>query len=923
MKYQFNQYYYTAAPDLFNKSRNSGWGIFGSSMPDRPGENERVEQISKDWVPMRLEEDKAFPMEYVMYYDDRYIVGGTTSCNTLIEGDNRPNIWTHVLVPKQEGEESFLACLAVSSFDKVKKTKEKIYLKDLEIEDRDQKMSGSMLKTWEDPEMDAQLLKLLLSGLSGANYRMLITDEELPEEDFKGYQELARTMMRHIYQLLPGCWRKELNFITPMVPKYFQFSSEKPKGARFYFGPNDQREPYDQVISMQQGSRLIEQSFYDQILVQMCKIFHEQNDLYEEIGQKFQENHYGMNEKDYIWHFIFEMIDRGLPIDWTRFGIEEYQEAYDQAWTDRKRRKGFLKMTAALLGTKEGFRGSLEYFTVYCRMMHAFERENDLDTWKEIVQQSVEWMMYADQEREDLLEHFLNVLAESGVQKEIQYQIQSNVMQNSPNLEKKAKENLKNVSNTRDMETWWGFYAPLKNRFDEALDQKIEDLFLEGKSAESQKAVLKLDEKILSGRIRERLKNRLLEQLRVLSFERPRSWEVWRDLEKELAIVDPDSRQSLLQFWQDEFYRKAEDGNIFLDPHWKDDIRRVADDLEVDWNESCSIFSTALAEDCRGADRRKISEYRELSKELEPSIAKIVREICDDVQAGIERKERSIEKERMRMATDEDLLDAIFQSKNQVHMQMILETISSKISRTEKLSDGMQLQLFCFYYMNHPNASKEKKDKFWQLCTPRWFQDLERILHDPKAKILEDVLDYENMPFEGKLFFLYHSARLEDLEKAKKLIRRRLKNFSSREKDAVRKYFEEENVPISRILHQELNQTDRNQLIENVQWIIKSAFWIAVNLFVYEGIIKLNDIHPVSAAVCWLVILVLCLVCLFLLIRGQRTRISDRLLLFGALLWSSCGAIIKAIFGIIGLAVYITVLFVISLIMLFTGNRQG
>ena len=120
-----------------------------------------------------------------------------------------------------------------------------------------------------------------------------------------------------------------------------------------------------------------------------------------------------------------------------------------------------------------------------------------------------------------------------------------------------------------------------------------------------------------------------------------------------------------------------------------------------------------------------------------------------------------------------------------------------------------------------------------------------------------------------------------------------------------------------------MNQTDRNQLIENVQWIIKSAFWIAVNLFVYEGIIKLNDIHPVSAAVCWLVILVLCLVCLFLLIRGQRTRISDRLLLFGALLWSSCGAIIKAMFGIIGLAVYITVLFVISLIMLFTGNRQG
>ena len=45
MKYEFNQYYYTAAPDLFNKSRKNGWGIFGSSTPDHNIENERAEQI--------------------------------------------------------------------------------------------------------------------------------------------------------------------------------------------------------------------------------------------------------------------------------------------------------------------------------------------------------------------------------------------------------------------------------------------------------------------------------------------------------------------------------------------------------------------------------------------------------------------------------------------------------------------------------------------------------------------------------------------------------------------------------------------------------------------------------------------------------------------------------------------------------------
>lgn len=96
-----------------------------------------------------------------------------------------------------------------------------------------------------------------------------------------------------------------------------------------------------------------------------------------------------------------------------------------------------------------------------------------------------------------------------------------------------------------------------------------------------------------------------------------------------------------------------------------------------------------------------------------------------------------------------------------------------------------------------------------------------------------------------------------------------------------------------------------------------------MNLFVYECIIKLNDIHPVSAVVCWMVILILCMISFLVLMKKQKAMAGDRLLLFGALLWSSCGAIIKAMFGIIGLTIYVTALFVISLIVLLAGNRQG
>ena len=923
MKHQFNQFYYTAAPDLFNKSRNSGWGIFGSSMPDRPEENEKIEQISKDWVPMRLEEEKAFPVEYVMYYDDRYIVGGAASCNTLIEGDNRPNIWTHVLVPKQEGEKSFLACLAVSSFDKVQKKKEKIYLKDLEIEAMEQKVSGSMLKTWKDPETDAMLLKLLLAGLSGTNCRMLITDEDLSDEDFKAYQELARNMMYHIYQLLPGCLRKELNFITPMVSKYFRFSSEKPRGARFYFGPEDQNEPFDQVISMQQGRRLMEQNFYDQILIQMCRIFHEQNDLYEEIGQKFQKSHYGMNEKDYLWHFIFEMIERGLSIDWTRFGIEEYQEAYDQAWTDEERKKRFLKLTAVLLDAKEGFRVSSEYFAIYCRMIRAFEKENDPDGWNDMMYQCVRWMASVDRKEGDLLEQFLDTLAISGIDKDIRLKIQSAVMQNSPNLERKAKKVLIELSEMSELENWWAFYAPLKDKFEGILDQKIEYFFREGKDLKSKKAALRLDAEILDGKIKGRMIGQITEELRRLSLDYLRTWEIWRARGQDLKILDQDRFEEILRYWQNEFCKAAEDKHIFLDPTQKEDLRRVADDLELDWNEICSIFSVSFSEDCYGWGRQEIDEYRELAEELEPSIAKIVREICDDAQARIEREEKSLEKEWMRTATNDELLDAIFRTTSQRQIRMIWDTISSRILRAESITDGIELQLFSLYYMNHPNVSKERKDKFWQMCTPRWFRDLEKILCDPNARILEDILDYEDMPFEGKLFFLYHSGRYEDLERAKRQIRRRLKNFSGREKEAARKYFEEEDVSISRVLHQELSQSNRKQSIGNIRTIMKSAFWIALNLFVYECIIKLNDIHPVSAVVCWMVILILCMISFLVLMKKQKAMAGDRLLLFGALLWSSCGAIIKAMFGIIGLTIYVTALFVISLIVLLAGNRQG
>ncbi|MDO4941521.1 MAG: hypothetical protein Q4E73_01620 [Lachnospiraceae bacterium] len=446
MKHYFNQYYYTAAPDLFNKTRKSGWGIFGSSTPDDSETNEQVEQISKDWVPMRLLEEKAFPIEYVMYVNDRYVVGGTTSCNTLIKGDNRPNIWTHVLVPEEGGEESFISCLEISSFERVQRREEKFILQPVVIEESGDEQK-ELLKSWASEETDAALLKELLAGMSGASKKILITDEELAEDDFEDYQLLARAMMRHIYQLLPGCMRKKLNFISPMVSKYFHLSSEKPKGARFYFGPEDQ---YDYMISMQQGKKLLPENFYDHMLLRMMELYHHNNILYEEIGQRFQKNSYAIRENDYIWHFIYEMIDRNIAFGWTGFGKNEYLDAYNQAWNDENKKESFLKLTEVLQKQKKEFCVSSDCFLIFCRMIRIFE-DADEEVWMRVANQAVAWILEAENHDSALIREFMHALSKANIREDMIYQIKYLVMQKSAGF--REEEDLYKVS-FENIHTW-------------------------------------------------------------------------------------------------------------------------------------------------------------------------------------------------------------------------------------------------------------------------------------------------------------------------------------------------------------------------------------------------------------------------------------------------------------------------------------
>ena len=67
----------------------------------------------------------------------------------------------------------------------------------------------------------------------------------------------------------------------------------------------------------------------------------------------------------------------------------------------------------------------------------------------------------------------------------------------------------------------------------------------------------------------------------------------------------------------------------------------------------------------------------------------------------------------------------------------------------------------------------------------------------------------------------------------------------------------------------------------------------------------------------------LCLSKLLLSIKKKKEVVQDDMLLFGGLLWISCGAVIRALCGVIGTAVYLAVLLIVSLVVLLASSRQN
>ncbi|HIT61438.1 MAG TPA: hypothetical protein IAC33_09500 [Candidatus Fimousia stercorigallinarum] len=911
MRHFFDQYYYTAAPDLFDTSRKSGWGIFGSSTPDDPGKNEKIEQISKEWVPMRLLEEEAFPVEYVMYVDDRYVAGGVTSCSTLIKGDNRPNIWTHVLLPDQTGTASFLSCLCVRSFDKVQRQEEKMILSPLEIEEI--KEDGrAQLKSWASKASDAALLKAVLTGLSGLGKTILITDEDLEEDDFEQYQALARAMMRHIYHLIPGSLRRELSFIAPMVPKYFQLASEKPKGARFYFGPEDQ---YDTVISMQQGYELTATNFYDAVLLKMMDLYHENPELYEEIGSQFRKNSYAMRENDYIWHFIFEMAKRKITFNWSLFGEKEYLDAYNQAWNDAEKQSVFLKLTDILRKEKPEFCISQGCFSIFCRMLRVFGDGLNAGT----MEQAVNWMLDAENLQPSLRKEFLHVLSDSNIAENLVYTMKYTLMQKSEGFLQEAREILNELDSAEEMEQWWQDYAPMKERFQTDLEQKLETLFMTHSNTEERKELLRLDETILEQKVRRKLRNRILFEVQIVSLSDPHAWEKWKENEESLKILDSRQYEEKQKLWRNEFWQQVDKNDILLEPVWRHKIRQIAEDLEIKWEKVCEYFAADMSNASLEWGENEVKESRKLARHLEPSLGVVFEEICDDAQARIEQERRNERIARVKAYNNQALLDLLRETTSPQEKEDYFQIAASRIYSFDRLKNDGQFQLLLGYAELH-GISAKMQDQFWKLCTREWFPSL---LSGMNSRIAEKILR-GNVPVHGVEFLIYKDAIKRIDKEAKHRISKNAVKLSSKEREEFLLWFEEQDAGQEnlKLVARLFAQGGGEQLTENMRLVVSSVFWTALNLAIYEGIQKAEDFGIMTSIGLWAGTMVVTIILLFTAIRHQRKIPKLVILLISSFFWTACAAIMKVMFGLFGEMAYLGILFVVMLILTLTNTDR-
>ena len=264
-----HQFYYTSYG-------RSGYRIEASSIPNLD-QNRSVEAAVQAAAVIWGNGSREEGTETVSYSEKAgsYLSAMTVSCRH--PGDTRPGLWSHVILPEEDGSDGFAACLSwpLNAYQTEVNLGES--LEDALLPEKVYDLQKICVKYGLQGERLAQLILLAVKSVSGACREAWLIHTEDTADDCCGS---AREVMMLIYHLLPDAMRKKAGYQSPADQKNgnlrFLFSMPESRQEGFSLDPFAVVETDPDELAQEMGIRLAElfetnPKRYRQVIRRLCQ----------------------------------------------------------------------------------------------------------------------------------------------------------------------------------------------------------------------------------------------------------------------------------------------------------------------------------------------------------------------------------------------------------------------------------------------------------------------------------------------------------------------------------------------------------------------------------------------------------------------------------------------------------------------------
>ncbi len=567
METKFFQYYYSSAMNLFNTGRNYGWGIFGSSMPEKPELYGMVERLARDMKPAKTAEEHEVPVYYTFFSGERYVLGVVIPYHPLIKGDERPNVFVHILCPEKQGVETFKECLGVDFYKKQdfaegsEKQKLENFVIEREFDERKEALTWTIDK-------ECYLLEQFLEYCYGNQKPILIENLD---------REKADSFMGHVFDIVEGELREKLNYVVPYDSNLIH--DRTPGFISFYFGKDEKN--ILQAQRLQTGD-FEQNSLMRACLYQMMRLKKERPEEYHNIGKDFRVKG-EIDKGNYIWHYFFKTLEADLkeyiPLEYFNgiSGMDDYKRVRQKAGRQEKNQKAFLELTKLLCRAYPDKLNKDSFFEVFLRFV---KNNNNRNIDEEIVKVTANWIISRGKEKRDLaeLENY-----------ELYEKIKCEILSDNRRKEE-SKEKLERCKDIEDCKSWFknNEWYVKQLEFQEVMERKLSEIYRNA-DEEEKICAFKFNEEKYKGEFLQKEQKELKSKIQSSSLN---YWytsdelcknfeEYFEKYERLLRECFPDLYDVVVKKWKENFenYAKEKTNSERLDDNVIEKAKRVGVDV--------------------------------------------------------------------------------------------------------------------------------------------------------------------------------------------------------------------------------------------------------------------------------------------------------------------------------------------------------